>query len=217
MPVIANYGLQVRFSTSSVKSSFIGLSEEEKRLALRELREKIEPQHSNRPYDVCLRRVHSKLSAGVTTKRRRAPNLPLEIIDPAEFLYLELDGVNAVNTRTRETILYDLLVSVREPSEGKSEDSFHSEFFSAPRKPDTPGEARKRARPVSDRDLRAWYEARVAELTVSGEAPSGDADWEAAKRQFPERITRNRVRDLREQLAPRKWLKQGRRAPGTTS
>ena len=28
-------------------------SEEEKQLALRELREKIEPQHSNRPYDVC--------------------------------------------------------------------------------------------------------------------------------------------------------------------
>src|ERR1700756_5753679 len=61
-------------------------SSEELQLAARKIRGEIEPQHSKRCYAICLRRVHSKLTDGVTTKGRRAPNLPVEIIDPAEFV-----------------------------------------------------------------------------------------------------------------------------------
>lgn len=52
-------------------------SDEEVRLALRKIREKIEPRSSERSYAVSLRRVHAKLIDGVTAKGRRAPNLPL--------------------------------------------------------------------------------------------------------------------------------------------
>ena len=191
-------------------------SSKELQLAARKIREEIEPQQSKRSYAISLRRVHSKLRGGVTTKGRRAPNLPVEIIDPAEFVCLEIDGVNAVDPRTGKTIFYDLLVCARELIGVKSEDSSRSEFSSAPRNPDIGGEATKPGPPVSNRDLRSWYEERVAELTAGGGAPSGEADWEAAKRQFPGRITRNRLRELRDQLAPLEWKKQGRRPPRTT-
>jgi hypothetical protein len=36
-------------------------------------------------YESGLRRVHAKLVKGVTTKGSRAPNLPVEVIDAAEF------------------------------------------------------------------------------------------------------------------------------------
>jgi hypothetical protein len=185
--------------------------DEERQLAALKIREEIEPQQSKRCYAISLRRVHSKLRGGVTTKGRRAPNLPLEIIDPAEFVCLELDGVNAVDPRTGEPVFFDLLVCARELIEGKSEDASRSEFSSAPRKRDVGVGSTKRPAPVSDRGLRSWYEERVAELTAGGGARSGQADWEAAKRQFPGRITRDRVRELRAQLAPSEWQKQGRR------
>jgi hypothetical protein len=208
-------------------------SDEEVRLALRKIREKIEPRSSERSYAVSLRRVHAKLIDGVTAKGRRASNLPLEVIDPAEFVCLELDDLNAVNPRTGETIFYDLLVCARELIDGKSEASFGSEFSSAPREPDIGdqklaqvsqamiggtaeiGSSTKPAPPLSDRDLRSWYEERVAELTAGGEASSGEADWQAAKRQFPGRITRSRLRQVRDQFAPADWKKQGKRAPKT--
>jgi hypothetical protein len=190
-------------------------SNEERQLAARRIREEIEPQQSKRCYAISLRRVHSKLRDGVTTKGRRAPNLPIEIIDPAEFVSLELDGVNAVDPRTGEPVFYDLLVCARELIEGKSEDASRSDFSSAPCKRAIGGESTKRPPPVSDRDLRSWYEERVTELIAGGGAPSGQADWEAAKRQFSGWITRSRVRELRDQLAPSEWKKQGRRPPQT--
>jgi hypothetical protein len=66
--------------------------------------------------------------------------------------------------------------------------------------------------PLSDHHLRLWYEARVAELIERGETSSGEEDWEAAKRQFPERVTRTRVRAARKKFAPVGWKKQGRRS-----
>ena len=93
-------------------------SDEEMRLALRRIREEIEPRSSERSYAVSLRRIHAKLLDGVTAKGRRAPNLPLEVIDPAEFVCLELDDLNAVDPRTGETIFYDLLVCARGPDSG---------------------------------------------------------------------------------------------------
>jgi hypothetical protein len=77
------------------------------------------------------------------------------------------------------------------------------------------GLSTKSAAPVSDRDLRSWYEKRVSELMARGEAASGEADWEAAKRQFSGRLTRIRLRKVRNQFAPADWKKQGRRSPGT--
>jgi hypothetical protein len=67
--------------------------------------------------------------------------------------------------------------------------------------------------PISDSMLHSWYEGRVAEMTERGDASSGEEDWEAAKRQFPERVTRARVRAARERFAPIGWKKQGRRSP----
>jgi hypothetical protein len=70
----------------------------------------------------------------------------------------------------------------------------------------------RRPVPLSDHDLRLWYEARVALLMERGETSSGEEDWKAAKRQFPERLTRTRVRAVRDQYAPVSWKKQGRRS-----
>src|SRR5258705_6599 len=57
-----------------------------------------------------------------------------------------------------------------------------------------------------------WYEKRVLELIAQGEAASGEADWDAAKRQFSGRVTRARLRAMRDQLAPADWKRQGRRS-----
>ena len=74
----------------------------------------------------------------------------------------------------------------------------------------------KPAAPVSERNLRLWYEKRVLELMARGEAVSGEADWEAAKQQFSGRVTRIRLRQVRDQFAPAHWKKQDRRSPGRT-
>jgi hypothetical protein len=75
----------------------------------------------------------------------------------------------------------------------------------------------RRPVPLSDHDLRLWYEARVAEMTGRGDASSGEEDWKAAKREFPERVTRARVRAARKKFAPVGWKKQGRRSPPTAN
>lgn len=69
--------------------------------------------------------------------------------------------------------------------------------------------------PLSDQDLYRWYDHRVVELSARGEVASGEADWEAAKQQFAGRVTRARIRAVRDQLAPAGWRKQGRRPPRT--
>jgi hypothetical protein len=69
-----------------------------------------------------------------------------------------------------------------------------------------------RMAPVPDRQFRTWYQQRVRELTTRGETSSGEQDWEAAKQEFPRRVTRARVRALREELAPEHWKQQGRRS-----
>jgi len=93
-------------------------SPEVTQLALRKLREEMEPRSSERSYSVSLRRVHGKLINGVTAKGRRAPNVPVEVIDPAEFVCLELDGLNAVDPGTGKTVWYGLLINAQELIEG---------------------------------------------------------------------------------------------------
>ena len=70
--------------------------------------------------------------------------------------------------------------------------------------------------PLSDRDLRSWYEQRVQELTKWGKTASGEADWKAVRRQYPGRVTRARLRALRKIYAPADWKKLGRRSPPET-
>lgn len=74
------------------------------------------------------------------------------------------------------------------------------------------GSSIRRKAPVSDRELRSWYQKRVSGLTASGGSSSGEQDWEAAKQEFSGRVTRARVRAIREQMTPEHWKKQGRRS-----
>lgn len=71
------------------------------------------------------------------------------------------------------------------------------------------------AAPVSEGELRGWYQRRISELSAQDQTSSGEADWEAAKKQFPDCVTRARVRSIRKACAPPAWKKQGRRAPRT--
>jgi hypothetical protein len=86
-------------------------------------------------------------------------------------------------------------------------------------KPAAPRGATKRAtvnafpRPkLSDRELREWYKARVNECTERGEHPSEATDWQAARERFEDKVRRYQIRDIRHELAPADWHKQGRRA-----
>lgn len=64
---------------------------------------------------------------------------------------------------------------------------------------------------VPDADLRAWYEQRVRDCVERQIVPTGNDDWAAAREQFSFRVTRDRVRALRTELAPAPWKLQGRR------
>jgi hypothetical protein len=66
--------------------------------------------------------------------------------------------------------------------------------------------------PVSDRHLRKWYETRIEELTKRRDTSSGEDDWAAAQQYFTGRVTRARVRAIRNRYSPAGWRKQGRRA-----
>jgi hypothetical protein len=87
--------------------------------------------------------------------------------------------------------------------------------FDPPAQPLNPGIKVVRASPVSEHDLRHWYRRRIETLTACGRSSSGEEDWAAAKEQFPDRVTRARVRSIRDQCAPLEWHKQGRRTPKT--
>ena len=185
-------------------------------------------------YENGLRKVHAKLVKGVTTKGSRTPNLPVEVIDSAEFSRLELRGIDAVDARTGKPVWYNLVISARELLEGNSEDPSYDELYtlsdtwnrlSGERSGGSEGVAGadtlselavRGATPLSDRDLRSWYEQRVQELTKWGKTASGEADWKAVRRQYPGRVTRARLRALRKIYAPADWKKLGRRSPPET-
>jgi hypothetical protein len=198
-----------------------GASDAEARRAFRSLIGEEDAQAARGGYERALRRVRAKLINGVTTKGSRAPHLPVEVIDPAEFARLDLRNIDAVDPRTGKTVWHDLLISARELVESGSRDPSSSDLGPPPRQSDRTdradgtgriGLSTTRAPPLSDRDLRSWYEIRVSELMARGEAASGEADWEAAKQQFSGRVTRARLRAMRDQFAPVDWKKQGRRS-----
>ena len=66
---------------------------------------------------------------------------------------------------------------------------------------------------MSDGELRAWYKTRVQ----AGKATSEETDWEAARDEFGDRVRRDQIRNLRRELAPPSWRKQGRRKSAENS
>jgi hypothetical protein len=60
---------------------------------------------------------------------------------------------------------------------------------------------------MRDDELRRWYAERVKKSEPTSEA----ADWEAARLKFGQKVRRNQVRNLRRELAPNGWRRQGRR------
>jgi hypothetical protein len=194
-----------------------GANDAEARRTLRSRMAEVDLQTARGGYEKDLRRVRDKLIDGVTAKGSRASHLPVEVIDPAEFVRLELRNLDAVDPTTGKTVWYGLLISARELSENGSQPS-SSESYHRPRRRDQAdgtaqiGLSTTRPPRLSDRDLRLWYEKRVSELTAQGEVASGEADWAVAKEQFSGRVTRVRLRAMRDQFAPLNWKKQGRRS-----
>ena len=56
-------------------------------------------------------RVRGRLVAGVRTKARRTPGGPYESVDPVEYTGAELEGMDAIDKKTRTVILFDLRIN----------------------------------------------------------------------------------------------------------
>ena len=63
----------------------------------------------------------------------------------------------------------------------------------------------------SDKVVRAWYRARVKSWPIKEPPPSEEMDWSAARAEFGPELTRDELRIVRRDLAPKSWLKAGRR------
>jgi len=109
-----------------------GASAAEARRAFRSRMGEVDAQAARGGYERALRQVHAKLINGVTTKGSRAPHLPVEVIDPAEFARLELRNIDAVDPRTGKTVWHGLLISAREFIESDSGNPSSSELDSQP-------------------------------------------------------------------------------------
>jgi hypothetical protein len=95
-------------------------------------------------YLVAQQGVQGLLAAGVTVKASRKPGGPLEVVDPAEFTRVELRGVDAIDKRSGEVVLFDLRIDafefiekLREPAAdavgGSSNERQLSQQASAPK------------------------------------------------------------------------------------
>jgi hypothetical protein len=80
--------------------------------------------------------------------------------------------------------------------------------------PDDAAAARRAAAAVSAAELRAWYKSHVADLSARGHRSSLAKDFDAARAHFGVgRVTRKRVKAMRDELAPPHWKIQGRPPP----
>jgi hypothetical protein len=59
--------------------------------------------------------------------------------------------------------------------------------------------------------VRKWYEQYLEYAKTRAQEPSETDDWKAARQKFGDKVRRNQVRDLRRELAPAEWRRQGRR------
>ena len=73
-----------------------------------------------------------------------------------------------------------------------------------------PRPTRSRPTPVSEATLKGWYTKRKNDFLRKGRVPSQNADEVAAKTEFGSRVSRARVRDMRDKCAP-EWQERGRR------
>lgn len=68
------------------------------------------------------------------------------------------------------------------------------------------------ARKVAKHDARKWYEGRIAECKGAGLTPSEADDIAAAAQSFGPGLSRERIRELRAELAPEEWRRRGRKS-----
>jgi hypothetical protein len=57
-------------------------------------------------------RVGCRLVAGVRTKAKRTPRGRYESVDPVEYIAAKLQGVDAIDKKTRTVILFDVLINL---------------------------------------------------------------------------------------------------------
>jgi len=88
--------------------------EEQWRVAFKKLEEAKTAMRANSHYLEAQQRVLWRLVARVRTKARRRPGGPYEDVDPVEYIGAELQGLDAIDKRTRTVILFDLLINVHE-------------------------------------------------------------------------------------------------------
>ena len=63
-----------------------------------------------------------------------------------------------------------------------------------------------------DTEVRGWYEGTyIPECQAADKRPSEEEDWAAAKLKFGDKVRRDQIRNIRRDLAPEDWRKQGRR------
>jgi hypothetical protein len=84
---------------------------QQRRDAIRKLREAKTAMQDDSRYLEAQQRVHRRLVAGVSTKASRTPGGPCESVDPVEFTRVELRGVDAIDKRTQTVSLYDLRIN----------------------------------------------------------------------------------------------------------
>jgi hypothetical protein len=87
-------------------------ADEEQRLdALRKFHEAKTATQAGSHYLEAQQRVHGRLVAGARTKARRAPGGRYESVDPVEYTAAELQGIDAIDIRTRTVMLFDLRIN----------------------------------------------------------------------------------------------------------
>jgi hypothetical protein len=72
----------------------------------------------------------------------------------------------------------------------------------------------KKGKPVSSPQLTAWMEERLQSWPPSEKRPTEEEDWAAAKAHFEKvgiTVTRDALRQIREDVTPPEWRRQGRR------
>lgn len=174
----------------------------EVRLAREQVREMVASRTGpGGSYESTLSRVRSRLVDGVTAKGSRARNLPLEIVDPAEFARLELYGVDAIDPRTRGPVWYDLLMSGRELIKACIAEPVKGKTFSDARPWDCAGDPHPK--------LVQWARSRWGDTTRR--LPGRDELLQMHRQEFGRvpGISEKAMRDLRRALASEKARRGG--------
>jgi hypothetical protein len=152
-------------------------------------------------YESILSRVRTRLVDGVTAKGSRARNLPLEIVDPAEFARLELYGIDVIDPRTRGVVWYDLLLSGRELIKACTVEPVKGKTFSDARPWDCAGDPHP--------ELVQWARSKWGDTTRM--LPGRDQLLQMHRQQFGRvpGISERAMRDLRRALASEKARRGG--------